>query len=64
MLERRTIPYTLYPLLIKSSVKYDPSCPVIPVINALFRFIPSKEYLFLNRKVTKNILILFNYSMY
>ena len=33
---RRTIPNTLYCFDNKSSAKYDPSCPVIPVMNASF----------------------------
>ena len=30
------IPCTIYPFSNKSSAKYEPSCPVIPVINATF----------------------------
>ena len=32
---RRTIPYTSYPLSSRSSAKYDPSWPVIPVTNEI-----------------------------
>src|SRR5665213_1265713 len=35
-LERRTRPHTSYPLASSSSARYDPSCPVIPVISARF----------------------------
>src|SRR5688572_30546894 len=34
--ERRIMPWTLYPLASSSSVKYEPSCPVIPVMSAHF----------------------------
>lgn len=36
-LERRAIPCTSYPFCKRNSVKYEPSCPVIPVINATLR---------------------------
>src|SRR5579862_8906186 len=34
--ERRLIPWTTYPLPSKSSARYAPSCPVIPVMRAIF----------------------------
>jgi hypothetical protein len=30
------MPWTSYPLFNKNSAKYEPSCPVMPVINAFF----------------------------
>jgi len=42
--ERRIIPCTSYPLLNKNSAKYDPSCPVMPVINAFFCILPFLSY--------------------
>ena len=42
---RRTSPWTSYPLLNRSSARYDPSWPVIPVMKAFFvmvnRFVPT-----------------------
>ena len=35
-LDRRMIPCTTYPFSNSSSVRYDPSCPVIPVMRATF----------------------------
>lgn len=34
VLARRIIPCTSYPLESSNSAKYEPSCPVIPVIKA------------------------------
>src|SRR5580765_5179130 len=36
VLARRMIPWTSYPLESSSSARYEPSCPVIPVISARF----------------------------
>ena len=33
--ERLSIPCTSYPFSSKNSAKYEPSCPVIPVIKAI-----------------------------
>jgi hypothetical protein len=40
--ERRLIPWTSYPFAIRSSAKYEPSCPATPVISVLrlISFIP------------------------
>src|SRR5580693_9197364 len=34
VLERRTMPCTVYPFSSRNSARYEPSCPVIPVISA------------------------------
>lgn len=34
--DRRTKPKTSYPLSNKNSARYEPSCPVIPVMSAFF----------------------------
>src|SRR5580658_1393411 len=36
VLARRMIPWTSYPLESRSSARYEPSCPVIPVTSARF----------------------------
>src|SRR6185437_4553378 len=36
VLARRIIPWTSYPLESSNSARYEPSCPVIPVISARF----------------------------
>jgi hypothetical protein len=32
--ERRMIPWTSYPFSIRNSARYEPSCPVMPVMSA------------------------------
>src|SRR6266536_3582237 len=39
VLDRRTMPNTWYPLSSSSSARYEPSCPVMPVINARLRML-------------------------
>src|SRR5437763_7874924 len=34
--ERRTMPWTTYPFAISNSARYEPSCPVMPVMSAVF----------------------------
>jgi hypothetical protein len=36
VLVRRVIPQTRYPCSRRNSARYEPSCPVIPVIRAVF----------------------------
>src|SRR6185437_5769043 len=40
VLDRRTTPTTSYPCSSRNSARYDPSCPVTPVINARFGMEP------------------------
>src|SRR6266849_9451949 len=42
--ERRTTPWTSYPFASKSSARYEPSWPVIPVISAVFGIGRTKVY--------------------
>jgi hypothetical protein len=50
VLDRRTMPTTPYPFERRYSAKYDPSCPVMPVINAMGIFLSFSNIQLLNYK--------------
>ncbi|MBT9133141.1 MAG: hypothetical protein DDT33_01672 [Firmicutes bacterium] len=53
MLALRISPCTSYPLESKNSVRYDPSCPVMPVIKAILLIIQPPNIL-LNLSLCKD----------